>query len=757
MELVVDNTGKPIDPNSKLAYALKYAAIGWHVFPVHYAIDGNCSCGVNDCKNAAKHPHGSAPFGQSMATTDAEQIRKWWTRYPDCNIGVLLSKSDLCAIDIDPRNGGHYTIDELETKHGPLDADLLAFTGGGGEHRIYWLPNNLNLPGKLGKGIDVKVNGYILVEPSNHISGGHYVWEASSNPLDGVVAGPLPDWLRDLTRAVHVPEDSLPAAASELTTEEIEEIKDALTYIDSDDRDIWLQVGMAIHNEIGGSLGFDIWSEWSMTSAKFHQHDQLRVWRSFKLKGISGITKATLFKLAYESGFQKISKPLAFEDVVLKDHLDILPGESPKEFPVPILNEIVDWLETLDESPCRQITMQGVIAIVATLASRIYQSTNSNDSSLFLMTLAPTGYGKGYPAKGIKNLFLKSELAHLIKGAGNTSPGAVFSALKESPAHLQISDEIGKQYAAAKKSNNSQLSEAFAQLTQSYSLTDSVMYERNYSTHGLSKADKAAVGNRFVINPSITLYSFATPEQVCDNLSTSEIDDGFLNRMIIVPVEDPQLPERERQRAHAPDRFIEWCKSMRRINKPTPDDNFAIGVDTPYDQEPSPIAVAIDTVANQLFKDFHSRIKRDHEGDMLKMSIRWRENAMRLATGLAAALNQDRPIITKLIAEWSIHYVEFYGKKAFALIQSNVADNDIHRLRNSILHVVEKFGVNGCDYGKLGQFSRVFATTAPSLRDSVLEGMVAEDLIVRVMPDSTGKRGRKSKHGMFYHSNYIAD
>jgi RecA-family ATPase len=46
--------------------------------------------------------------------------------------------------------------------------------------------------------VDVKCNGYIVVEPSIHPSGKTYSWEFSSNPLDGVVPSPLPDWLRNL-------------------------------------------------------------------------------------------------------------------------------------------------------------------------------------------------------------------------------------------------------------------------------------------------------------------------------------------------------------------------------------------------------------------------------------------------------------------------------------------------------------------------------------------------------------------------------
>ena len=50
-----------------------------------------------------------------------------------------------------------------------------------------------------------------------------------------------------------------------------------------EDRDLWLNAGMAVHHETKGSVeGFDIWCEWSEHSGKFDIKDARRVWKSFK-------------------------------------------------------------------------------------------------------------------------------------------------------------------------------------------------------------------------------------------------------------------------------------------------------------------------------------------------------------------------------------------------------------------------------------------------------------------------------------------
>jgi hypothetical protein len=175
--------------------ALRYAAAGWQVFPVYEVCEGACACGDLSCKNPGKHPR--TPRGHLDATTDAVQIETWWRGWPQANIGVSCAASGLAVVDIDPRNGGDKTIDALEAQHGPLASPLVSRTGGGGSHRLFRTPADVILPGKLGDGIELKHNGYILAPPSNHKSGSLYAWEQETPQLDAAVLPPLPSWVLD--------------------------------------------------------------------------------------------------------------------------------------------------------------------------------------------------------------------------------------------------------------------------------------------------------------------------------------------------------------------------------------------------------------------------------------------------------------------------------------------------------------------------------------------------------------------------------
>lgn len=276
------------DLSTPLAYAQAYARKGWHVLPI---------------EPGAKAPIGRlVPRGMLDATTDAEVIARWWRASPKAGVGIALAPSGLVALDIDPRNGGSETFDALQADHGSLRSEVMAFTGGGGEHHVFVLPPGaqISLPGTLGPGVDVKANGYIVVEPSVHPSGKRYEWEASSSPLDGVAPSPLPDWLRSLR--VELRRHEPMAGETPIDPAKARDAREALYMLDVDSRDDWLHAGMALHSTGWGHPAYAMWCAWSQQSTKFDSTDQRRSWDSFKRDG-NGITLAWIFGAAQAKGW----------------------------------------------------------------------------------------------------------------------------------------------------------------------------------------------------------------------------------------------------------------------------------------------------------------------------------------------------------------------------------------------------------------------------------------------------------------------
>jgi hypothetical protein len=634
-------------------------------------------------------------------------------------------------------------MDALEAEHGPITSDVLQYTQSGGEHRIFALaPSSpARIPGSLGPGVDVKRNGYIVVAPTRGVLG-EYAWEASSSPLDGAVPTPVPQWMIQDAR----PQVTGCAPIRLATADQLAELQDALQYIPADDYHTWVRVGMALSTI--GAPGYELWDRWSSTSHKYRPAEMPGKWRSFR--GGGGVNLETVFYLAQQHGWHGVHHSLAGPVIELPE-LHELPSPQQEQPatqqlmpmpPVPILQDIIRWMEGYSEEPNRAISIQGAIAVASVLAGRIYESENGNVSSLYLLTLAPTGAGKGYVKTAIRRLLADAGLQGLLSGAGNTSAGAVFSALFKAPTHIQITDEYGKHLLAARRQQSGAMSDALAVLTEAYSDAASMLVPRNYSHFHLSKKELAALDTKIVQRPAITILAMATPEQVYQGLTTGEIDDGFLNRMIAVDATGAQLPEQRMRVTPTPPHIIDWARTVRRVGVEfAPTNTNMTGVDQDYDVAPTPIMVPFTPEAWKVFDEL-KRVIRATEWPEPRLTMRWRENAMRLATALAAARQPHSPTITADLAEWAVQYVRTHGEAFMAAAVANIADSDYHRLYLAIRDAVKKAGAAGLTERELCRKSRVVERTPPNVRDQAILALMREDSVVRVKFPPQGGKGR---------------
>lgn len=132
------------------------------------------------------------------------------------------------------------------------------------------------------------------------------------------------------------------------------EVRRALALInDSDDRDQWLKIGMALHAEFAGSdEGFDLWSHWSRQSLKFDKRDQRQKWKSFRRSGV-GI--GTLFEIAKAYGWERQSAGFCESDF---DDMPALPEpEKPKPSTLTFLTP-----DDCESAPSRGYLIKGLFA-----------------------------------------------------------------------------------------------------------------------------------------------------------------------------------------------------------------------------------------------------------------------------------------------------------------------------------------------------------------------------------------------------------
>jgi Bifunctional DNA primase/polymerase, N-terminal/Primase C terminal 2 (PriCT-2) len=219
-------------------------------------------------------------------TTDEAEIRKYWARLPDANIGIPMGiGSGIWDLECDTREGhpdlvkdGAASLAELEAKHGKLPPTLMFVSPSGSVHRLFRHPGgDVRIrTGALDKdkypGIDIKGNGGMSIAPPSRTRKGTYRWINKRR-----ITKP-PQWL---VAMVCKPARAPRAAASDDELPARETVILVLALLPNDnpnpDWDFWKDVGLRIWASTGGT-GFDLFDVWSRKHRSYDAAYTSRTW-----------------------------------------------------------------------------------------------------------------------------------------------------------------------------------------------------------------------------------------------------------------------------------------------------------------------------------------------------------------------------------------------------------------------------------------------------------------------------------------------
>lgn len=274
-------------------------------------------------------------------------------KYANCGVGVLTGQGQfpICAVDIDVLNEdfaeeySNWCRDNLGTsceRVGKAPKILLVYRAeesGWGKSTSAWFaePGNTEVKQRL----EVLGKGQQFVAYHIHPDTGKpYEWVDFFGGLTEFSADTLPVVTKEqIVLAVEVFEQmaekyglvrvkNSKSRVGALTASEIDDeddplmtttmpigwtLEDAnkyLEYIDNEDFETWLRVGMSLHHEFGGSdEALALWDEWSASASNYSNSDDLAYrWSTFSQTGESIVTAHWLQKTGRESKQEKIRK-----------------------------------------------------------------------------------------------------------------------------------------------------------------------------------------------------------------------------------------------------------------------------------------------------------------------------------------------------------------------------------------------------------------------------------------------------------------
>ncbi|MCH4542732.1 bifunctional DNA primase/polymerase [Ochrobactrum sp. A-1] len=543
-----------------LETALKLAASGLSVFP--------CFAGGEQ----AKRP---MPFikWRDVSTTDVMQIRQWWAKWPGAAIGLDLAKCGFVVIDCDRHDAdadGVEAFGQLAADHShDIDASPLVATPKEGSHVYFRQPDGKsygNARGTLPAGVDVRGAGGYVIAPGTVMEDGR-AYELFGNLSAAPV---LPQWVADIidtgeeqpkAQPVPVPREAhsdarVNAYCEAAIAAEISKVENAA----KGGRNNTLNeaafalgqlvgAGWKSEAEIAGLLmnaaaacGLNpVESRKTVQSgirAGAKEPRQLPPSEGPELEAPEELARINAMILAAwekqqreKEGTRQIVEQ---QDGTIADaetgeiiETPSLPvqAEGGIDYPPGLVGDIARWIVETSRRPQPELAIGAALAIVGTVAGRQFAGPTRSGTHLYVLGLAPTGKGKDHPLQQISRIMSAASLGHHIGPSEFISMPAVVNFLTRKPLSICPMDEFG----GFMKRINSRRASGFE---SSISKVLRTMWSSSFAPY--LTPEWASKPSETIHSPSITIFGASTPEQFYSAMEGASLEDGTLNRFLLM-------------------------------------------------------------------------------------------------------------------------------------------------------------------------------------------------------------------------------
>jgi len=648
--------------------------------------------------NADKTPAISAGF--YGATTDPATLKVQFKHPETMLIGMPTGNMNgLVVIDIDVNKEGDIrTVDELLEalqEFGEIPDTFQTQTPSGGRHLWFTVPYTKlsssrrffakDLP------IDIRANGGYACVPD----GKKYIVYDDYEGIDidniKIRCKELPEWITNYKKSALSTQQE---TGELIPPEEVREIRSALSFLSSDDRDLWIRIGMALKST-GAANARGLWDEWSEKSDKYKPKDQEQRWNGLRPRDID---VATVFYEAKKAGWtttyekRNEKKPIPSTTIIPRNIQQEYNKKiyERKPFPKELLNppglvgELVNYINerSIKEQPIYALAAS--LCAVGALEGRKIQTETGTRTNIYCLGVGPSGSGKDAARKAIKDCFHFAGCGDMASVEDVASDAAISTALQKEPSQVFLLDEIGRFLKTTQHASKSpHLYNIVSVILKLYSSSTGVYYGKIYAEKDRVKID----------NPNLCIYGTTVPEVLYKGLTFENITDGFLSRMLIFESEDPDPEKKSRKNlTKKPPQYL--TEKISKLHKKETN-NHAVGNLDQINVDPQ--IVPINENAIEIIKDFDKYI-REYRNELREQNRvdtiynRTSQIAEQVALILAGGINIDEPVITEKEIIYGVQLVKYLSDNMLYIAENFVADNEYHHSVKEILKIIRNHG-----------------------------------------------------------------
>lgn len=655
---------------SLIECALAYAELGYFVFP----------CVPGKAIPLTEH-------GFKDASNNPEQIRLWWDKNPDANIG--LATAGLLVIDIDGEKNP-WPVDQDQILS--LSGSPICLTPGGGSHHFFRQPDGINLrctQSVLADRVDTRADGgYVVTAPSIK-DGKSYRWldgmELDVPPSELPVA---PAWLIELLTKKEDKQQSGDALPLEIKPGNRNGILFsrgcALRRIGLTESEIYASL-MAVNRERCRPPIDDSEIRQIARSAAKHEPDQISV-------------------AVAEDHYQQTVEPETQEAGPVD------PGATPDRLlKVPgLISDVVDY--TLKTAPYPEPTLAfcGALALLSYLTGQIYRDEFDNRTNLYLLSLANSGTGKEHPRK-INAKILDAVGQSGSVGGSFASGEGIEDGLHANKKMLFQVDEFDGLLLKITGGKDPRFEAIVSTLLSIYSASNSVYTMRTKA------AAKGVMPDRSISNPHLVIMGTAVPKFFYASLSERLAQNGLFSRLLI-------FQAGSRGRGHTPELcdLPEIVTDMARMILEPSGDSWGGGNLTKYQQRTITVK-AVDEARECLLNtrekmdDAYSQAEAEGDTAAMAMWARAFEKACKLSLIYSLSDDPINPRIRIEATEWAVEMATHQTLQMLYMLNKHFVRSNYDARLKALVALLERWKASHGD--QWCPFWRISRTLPWSVRD----------------------------------------
>jgi hypothetical protein len=311
-----------------------------------------------------------------------------------------------------------------------------------------------------------------------------------------------------------------------------------------------------------------------------------------------------------------------------------------------LVGDITEWIVRGARRPNRMMALAVANVVVGTLIGRRIEGPTGSATHLYVILLAPTGYGKDRPLHAGAVLMDALGLSDLLGPHEWASAPGFEKLLKTKPLMICFVDELGDELSKVNKSGNDWLKAVIGLFKKCYNAWAIVL-----------TASKVSDDSVRIEYPAPSIIGAATPEKFFEALQPGDLESGFANRLLILPFEGYRRPPEQSPAADAQSPPKSLLAGLKALPKQTTHGEQILSAPLDGSARPRPPTERIGwgPGAEEVYLAFSGEVDALEDGDRQRYELAMRagENAVRFATNIAVGRGSptvDREDITHAIA-----------------------------------------------------------------------------------------------------------